>query len=183
MSDELLSTTLNGGSKKQPTESEIAERRHLAYQYRTRRYTYRQIGRELNVSAATAYNDVQSILAEVNAKTQETALNVRDMEVAMLDELQRALVKKGKAGDLRTIDRMLKIMERRAKLLGLDAAIKHEHAGADGGAIKTEGSLRIEEMRETVPETEAYGLLDELARRVDVLKRQRQRKPARNAPA
>ena len=49
-----------------------------------------------------------------------------------------ALWRRVQNGDERAIDRVLRIMERRAKLLGLDAAAKTEHTGKEGGPIRYE---------------------------------------------
>ena len=46
------------------------------------------------------------------------------LELARLDVAQRAIWKKVVKGDLAAIDRLLKIMQRRAKLIGLDAPVK-----------------------------------------------------------
>jgi len=57
-------------------------------------------------------------------------VHVRDLELQRLDDLYliayRAIID---GYDLAGIDRCLRIMERRSKLLGLDAAEKVEHSG------------------------------------------------------
>jgi hypothetical protein len=49
---------------------------------------------------------------------------MRSLELMHLDALQDALWPSGIAGDQGAVDRILKIMERRARILGLDAAPK-----------------------------------------------------------
>ncbi len=49
-----------------------------------------------------------------------------------------ALWRRVQSGDDHAIDRALRIMERRARLLGLDAATKTEHTGKEGGPIRYE---------------------------------------------
>ena len=57
-------------------------------------------------------------------------MQVRDLELRRLDELCLSAYRAISDGnDLAGIDRCLRIMERRAKLLGLDAAEKVEHSG------------------------------------------------------
>jgi hypothetical protein len=63
-------------------------------------------------------------------KCREEAVHVRDLELQRLDDLYliayRAIID---GNDLAGIDRCLRIMERRAKLLGLDAAEKVDVQG------------------------------------------------------
>jgi hypothetical protein len=47
---------------------------------------------------------------------------VRTIELERLDKLIKALWEKSEKGDFGAIDRVIKIMERRARLLGLDSA-------------------------------------------------------------
>jgi hypothetical protein len=56
-------------------------------------------------------------------------VHVRDLELQRLDALYLKAWEAVEEGDLPSIDRCLRIMERRAKLLGLDAAEKIEHSG------------------------------------------------------
>jgi hypothetical protein len=55
---------------------------------------------------------------------QEPADEVRQLELLRLDRYLSAIAEKVDSGDLKAIDRALKIMERRSKLLGLDAPQK-----------------------------------------------------------
>ena len=54
----------------------------------------------------------------------EGAEHLRTLEALRLDEIQAKIWDKAIAGDYRAVDRVLRIMERRAKLLGLDAPVK-----------------------------------------------------------
>jgi hypothetical protein len=59
--------------------------------------------------------------------------------------LLKAMWSKAMKGDVARVDRCLRIMERRAKLLGLDAPSKQEHTGKDGGAIPVRVALSPEQ--------------------------------------
>ena len=59
----------------------------------------------------------------------EEASKVRDLELQRLDALYLVAYAEVEDGNIPAIDRCLRIMERRAKLLGLDAAEKVEHSG------------------------------------------------------
>lgn len=50
------------------------------------------------------------------------------------------------AGDPRFLDVVLKCVQQRAKLLGLDAPTKMEHSGPDGGPIETAGKVKLSEL-------------------------------------
>lgn len=128
---------------------EAAERRVKALQLRTEGKTYRAIGAELGVSEAQAYEDVKRSLKELNEQQAELADEIRRLELERLDALYSAaqdvlvafhpIISNGKRFDdlvddgpkLAAIDRMLKVMDRRAKLLGLDAPtqVKNEQSG------------------------------------------------------
>jgi hypothetical protein len=63
-------------------------------------------------------------------KCREEAVHVRDLELHRLDELYLIAYRAISDGnDLAGIDRCLRIMERRAKLLGIDAAAKVDVQG------------------------------------------------------
>lgn len=105
------------GKEKAVREDADLDRRWQALAYRHAGKGYRQIAQLLNVSVQVAYEDVQWALDQV---IREPAEQVLDMEVARLDELQAGIWDKAVMGDKDCIDRVLKIMDRRAQLLGLD---------------------------------------------------------------
>jgi hypothetical protein len=88
--------------------------------------SFREIARELKVAPATAYKAVARGLAAVNAGCREQAQELRALEALRLDQLQAALWERATDGDVRAIDRILRIMERRARLLGLDEPERRE---------------------------------------------------------
>jgi len=59
-----------------------------------------------------------------------------DQMLLALGPMLRTNQREGRMANLGAIDRALKIMERRAKLLGLDAPVRQEVTGADGGALE-----------------------------------------------
>ena len=67
---------------------------------------------------------------------QEPADEVRTLEVERLDSLLNGLWQRRHVPEI--TDRILRIMERRAKLLGLDAPTRTEVTGKDGGAIEVD---------------------------------------------
>ena len=74
--------------------------------------------------------------AALKKTLQEPADELRVLELERLDNMLLAIASQVKAGHLGAIDRALRIQERRAKLLGLDAAAKHELMGKGGTALE-----------------------------------------------
>lgn len=80
--------------------------------------TYETVARECGyTNRGTAYNAVQR---ELQRTLQEAADDLRTLEAQRLDDLYRAMIPKALKGDGWSVDRCLRIMERRAALLGLD---------------------------------------------------------------
>ena len=115
-----------------PPKSAIAaaaKRRQIALNLRYAGAGYRAIGQQLGVSHVQAFRDVQQAIDELNANGRKLAERVRDLELERLDRLTLALWPKARTGDDRAIRSLVALMERRARLLGLDAAQKYEHSG------------------------------------------------------
>ena len=101
------------------TEADETNRRRLkALDLRLAGATYRQLGEMLGVHYSTAWDDVQIMLAEYG---REPAEAIRNAEVARLDRLLMAHWPKAVQGDAKATATVLSIMDRRARLLGLDA--------------------------------------------------------------
>ena len=88
--------------------------------------THRAIAARLGVAPATAYRRVRHALDQVNQRNVEDAGTLRDLEAMRLDALQEAVWQQALDGDGKALDRILAIMGRRAKLLGLDAPQRQE---------------------------------------------------------
>ena len=85
--------------------------------------------------ARYAYQDVARELDKLKAVVGDLAEDVRELEIQRLDALLLALWPQASKGNQGAVDRVLRIMERRSKLLGLDAPTRQEFSGIDGGAI------------------------------------------------
>lgn len=83
-------------------------------------YSYGEIASELGyANGSGAHKAVMRALEKLHPI--EKAEKLRRIEAARLDRLWRRLWAKLEEGDLSVVDRLLRIMERRARLLGLDA--------------------------------------------------------------
>ena len=90
----------------------------------------RAIGKRLGVCHATAYKAMSRVLAKLEAASAEKAEELRRIETERLDLMLEALLPKAtnkRNPNGAAADRVLKIMERRAKLWGLDAPKKFDH--------------------------------------------------------
>ena len=88
--------------------------------------SHREIAAQLGIAPSTAYKRVRHALDDVNQRNTEEAGTLRTLELLRLDELQNVIWEKALAGDDKALGRVLAIMDRRAKLLGLDAPAKGE---------------------------------------------------------
>jgi hypothetical protein len=81
--------------------------------------SYEQIADGLGIGVASAWRHVQSALTASRRVTAETADKVRAMELRRIDAIVVSLWPR--RSDPRTADTILRAMDRRAKLEGLDA--------------------------------------------------------------
>jgi hypothetical protein len=104
-----------------------AERRTKAVQMKIEGATWDAIAKELGYAhKAAACTDVQRAL-EQNVIQQGLAIEAwRELELGRLDAMQLAIWPKAMEGDCRAIETCLKILDQRAKYLGLNTAIKLE---------------------------------------------------------
>ena len=119
----------NDGAKTAPSKIPAAIRREKALELRAKGMSIRAIAGKLGVSKSQVHRDIVKELQAAAADRKKIAGHIIDLELAKLDELEQEAWKHIRAGKLSAIDRVLRSMERRAKLLGLDAAEKIEHSG------------------------------------------------------
>ena len=98
--------------------------------------SYRQIGNVLGVSKPRAFKIVRVALDELVQHCSETAERVKALELHRLDRYRLSL--DARKGDPRTVDTLIRISERVAKLHGLDSPQRIEASGPNGGPIQTE---------------------------------------------
>ena len=112
-----------------------AQRRIQALELRKAGYTYEQIGAALGITDTMAHKHVVKALGIINEKLSEATEELRTLEVHRIDAMIVVLWPRVLRGDYQAIDRVVKLMERRAKLLGLDAPTKQ--------IVGMEGSVSI----------------------------------------
>lgn len=99
-----------------------AVRRAQALELRLGGENYEKIAEKLGVNKSTAIRDVRHELDALAAINEGKASSLRALELARLDKLQAGLLWQVQDGSVPAVLASLKIMERRARLLGLDLA-------------------------------------------------------------
>lgn len=103
-----------------------AQKKMQIMQLRVAGWAVWQIAEHLKMELNNVHNHIFEQLSSWRDMTQESANELRELEVQRFDEFLRALWPKIQTGNPRAIETALKVCERRAKLLGLDAPEKRE---------------------------------------------------------
>ncbi len=85
---------------------------------------FSKISEQLGISKGHACKVAKAALAEFRVQASEDAADLMALSVARLDHLLTTLWPKATAGNLGAVDRVLKVEERRCRLLGLEAPTK-----------------------------------------------------------
>lgn len=118
----------------------MAERRSDAWKMRVKRKTYEQIGQALGVSTQTAYEYCQYHYNTVEIGTAETVREAKTRDLETVEQLldvwvPRALGSEDKAPTEGAVAAVNRLLQHRAKLLGLEAPTQAEVSGPEGGPI------------------------------------------------
>lgn len=122
------------------------------------------IAEKLGVTPSMVSHYISQVLAELRTQSTEAATEARDMDLMRIDEsladvemCLRALRVDAKDGEreaaatiARLTDTKCKLLDRRAKMLGVDAPAKSEVTGKDGAALS--GNLTPAMVRSFVEE-------------------------------
>lgn len=87
--------------------------------------TYREIARELGVSLRTVWKDGQKVIERWRKEAVSEIDEHFILDMRRLDDALVAISANVRAGDFGAVDRLVKILERRAKMLGYDAPEQH----------------------------------------------------------
>jgi AcrR family transcriptional regulator len=161
------------------TNANFAEEQRLCYQLRLRGLSIRQIADETGMSPSTVHRRIE---CEIRETVQPLAEQVRALELDRLDQLQQValavmnadhpLVSDGRVVRtelpdgtkvalqdhgpvLAAMDRFLKIQDRRAKLLGLDAAVKVDATVVETTQLDIEAAEMVAEAKAKAAAAEA----------------------------
>jgi len=116
--------------------AEVAERRQKAIALRLAGMDWQTIAGRLGYAdRGSACKDVARALEANLAEQSQAADTLREVESLRLDRLQAAAWPAAVKGDLKAIETVLKVIDRRARLHGLDHPVRTEITGADGGPL------------------------------------------------
>lgn len=124
-----------GEPRTSPRRITAIERQRQALELRKAGCSYRVIADQLGY--ANASGAIKAVAKALRASVQEPAAELRTLELERLDSLLRALWPQAIKGNTAAVDRVLKIMDRRAGYLGLDAPARFVgHVGIDRAAAE-----------------------------------------------
>ena len=103
------------------------ERELEALELRKQGFTYEQIGKRMGITATGAFYATRRALGRIIDKTSEEALQQRTLQHERLEEMLAALWPKRNIPTY--ADRIIRILEREAKLYGLDAPERMDISG------------------------------------------------------
>jgi hypothetical protein len=135
-----------GESKTSKRRLKARERWLAALELRKKGLTFEAIAEELGYAGRQqAYTAVMKALKET---LREPTEELRSLEAERLDAITDALWEDTKRGDTAVIDRILKIMERRAKLLGLDETRSETPVTIKGPLVIIRGAKEADDEEE-----------------------------------
>jgi len=101
------------------TRARAADRATEALRLRAAGLSYAQIGERLGITKQAAWAAVRRGFRTLQETAEREAEHLRRLELLRLDALHRAIWPHAMDGDYRAVDRILKIMDARCRLLGL----------------------------------------------------------------
>jgi len=96
------------------------ERERIALDMRIKGKTFKEIAEVLGITEAGAFKAAQRAIQKLDEKLKEKAEQVLTLEIERLNRMIDVLWPQVEAGEYAAVDRILRVMERRAKYLGLD---------------------------------------------------------------
>jgi len=118
------------------------KRQAAAMELRGKGYTFEKIAEELGYRGPSGA--FRAVSAGLSKTLREPASSLRVLESERLDRLLEGVWKKAAAGNVQGVRAVLAILERRAKLWGLDAPTRYELAQvlASEDAVKMFGTVK-----------------------------------------
>lgn len=114
------------GHRTHAEEQERARRRAKLVDLRIKGKTFQAIADELGYGTRdAAWRDWRRALELARAEADMELSEARAFELARLDAVDRLAWDQADAGELKALEILLKVSDRRAKLLGLDQPVKH----------------------------------------------------------
>lgn len=152
-------------------EAVIFDMDNRCFELRKAGLSYNNIAKALDCSVGRAWNGVKRSMDRISTKLAEDNRDTHRLELERLDgmlqhiwpmTMPRKIRKEDGSGDIDVppsmdaVDRVLKIMDRRAKLLGLDTQVIHVNTGRPGEVAVGPAA---KELGEITPQEEAMRLM------------------------
>lgn len=134
----------------------MENRTNRAFEMVLRGYSLKEIATELRLSLKEARRLVLEVYDQL-ASSKYSVRIARAIQVARLERAMSRLWDQIEAGDLKAIDRLIKLIERLSKLLGLDLK---------GSGDEDAGDPSIPDIRELLQDEQIRTLLAELEERL-----------------
>ena len=151
---------MSGESKTSARRIESKEKQRKALELRLAGATLDEIARVLGFADPSGAD--KSIRRAMKDTIQEPADAVRQLELGRMDKALKNIWPHVLTGNFGAVDRLIKIQERRARLLGLDAPARSELSGPNGAPLQTEDvGPKLDLSKLTDEEFEEYSRLIE----------------------
>lgn len=105
--------------------AEMADKQRQCYELRLKGHTVRQVAEIVGVSKSSVSNYCKAAALEV---ISPLVSEYRQMEDERLDLAFAAILPRVEIGEVRAVEVLIKLLERRAKLHGLDAPVQVEQS-------------------------------------------------------
>ena len=103
-----------------------ALRRKEILELRTKGFSTAAIAERLSCGKTTVKRHLHAALDDLAAENLELAAYQRDLDLARIDRLLPTLIESAEGGDLDAVDRLERLLKRRAAMLGYDMPVKIE---------------------------------------------------------
>ena len=138
----------------------IRELRRKALELRTIGLSYQQIADQLGVSKSAAHRAVVKSLEDIQEETRELAKLNKTLDLQRLEWIIREAMKLALKGDLQAMDRVMKAIDRRAKIYGFEAPQKVAQTTPDGeevqqGVVVVPNPMELEDWLETFKQSQS----------------------------
>jgi len=132
-----------GKQRNTPNAIKRAELQAKALELRRAGRGFEDIASQIGISKSQAHRYVVAGLSAARDHIKAHADELKAEQLSRLDGLMEALWFRARKGEVTAVDRVLKIMERRDKLLGLEAPTRHALQGGGEGAPPIISEARV----------------------------------------
>jgi len=151
-----------GRAAKTGHRERVAARQAEAMMLKVAGLTNRRIAERLNVTAMTVTRDIRAALTDTLIARNGAAEEYRALELARLDSLTTFCWSAAQNGDVEAVRAIVRISERRSRLLGLDAAVAQKLELSGGAPL----------VMTVTDHPYSHLTTEELAARIDALRSQ-----------